>query len=169
MAMPLGDGIRGNVATISQQERDRLRDAILQLDTAEIYPDGVTYWDKQEDIHKNAHAGGQDVHGGPAFLPWHRDICNRFEGLIREVDPGLSLHYWDWTTDPRHTPDGKGGFVNLFSTSFMGSSSGDAGYPLQTFESTEGGGHTHIWRDLIAGVPAVASDNTIATTGNGLP
>src|SRR5213078_2611489 len=49
------------------------------------------------------------------------------------------------------------------------SSSGDAGYPLQTFESTEGGGHTHIWRDLIAGVPAVAPDNTIATTGNGLP
>jgi hypothetical protein len=44
-----------------------------------------------------------------------------------------------------------------------------AGYPLQDFESTEGGGHTHIWRDLIAGNPAVASDNAIATTGDNLP
>ena len=48
------------------------------------------------------------------------------------------------TTDPRHSPDGNGGFVNLFSTSFMGSSTGDAGYPLQDFESSEGGGHAKL-------------------------
>ena len=29
--MALGDGVRRNVATISQQERDRLRDAIIAL------------------------------------------------------------------------------------------------------------------------------------------
>ena len=29
------------------------------------------YWDKQEGTHKNAHAAGADVHGGPAFIPWH--------------------------------------------------------------------------------------------------
>src|SRR5207302_636250 len=139
--MAIADGIRRNIAHVSEEERRRFLSAILALETTKVYPDGVTYWDKQGDIHKNAHEGGQDVHGGPAFLPWHRELCNRLEALIREVDPGLSLHYWDWTTDPRHTPDGKGGFVNLFSTSFMGSSSGDAGYPLQNFESTEGGGH----------------------------
>jgi hypothetical protein len=59
------------------------------------YPDGVTYWDKQEEIHKNAHAAGQDVHGGPAFLPWRREPCNRLEALLREVDAAVSLHYWD--------------------------------------------------------------------------
>jgi hypothetical protein len=34
------------------------------------------------------------------------------EELIREVDPDLSLHYWDWSTDPRST---SGGRANLFT------------------------------------------------------
>jgi hypothetical protein len=65
--MAIGDGIRRNVAHISQAERNRLIYALLALDTSKVYPDGVTYWDKQEEIHKNAHAAGQDVHSGPAF------------------------------------------------------------------------------------------------------
>ena len=72
--MAIGDGIRRNIATISQAERDRFRDAILQLDMTKIYPDGVSYWDKQDQIHQATH-----VHGGPSFLPWHRELCNRFE------------------------------------------------------------------------------------------
>ena len=150
--------IRRNIATVSQEERERFRDAIVQLDTAYVYPDGVTYWDKQDEIHQATH-----VHGGPAFIPWHRELCNRFEALLREVDPSLSLHYWDWTTDPRSSPDGKGGFVNLFSTGadgFMGSSSGLAGPPLDGFE---------IFRALLDGAPAVASDAAIVATGDGAP
>jgi hypothetical protein len=167
--MALGDGIRRNVAKISQQERDRLCDAFLALDTSRFYPDNVSIWDKQEDIHKNAHAGGQDVHAGPAFLPWHRELCNRLESALREVDPELSLHYWDWTTDPRASDNGAGGTTDLFTPQFMGSSSGDAGPPLQNFESSEGGGHTHIWRDVTPGPPPVPSDQSIVTNGAGLP
>jgi hypothetical protein len=163
--MALGDGIRRDIQLVSQQERDRFIAAILQLDTTRFYPDGVSYWDKQEDIHKNAHAAGADVHGGPAFLGWHRELCNRLEGLIREVDPELSLHYWDWTVDPRSTA---GGRTNLFTTQFMGSANGDAGPPLQDFESTEGGGHTHIWRQLLAGAPAIASDHDIIHASDGV-
>ncbi len=152
--MTLGDGIRRNVATISQEERERLRDAFLQLDTTKFYPDGVSYWDKQEEIHKNAHLAGQDVHFGPAFLPWHRELCNRFEALLRDVDPELSLHYWDWTTDPRATPDGSGRIINLFTPEFMGSPSGDAGPPFENFESTEGAeignGHDYIMKADVA-------------------
>jgi hypothetical protein len=70
--MAIGDGIRRNVATISQAEKYRFMQAILALDAIKFYGDGVSYWDKQEDIHKDAHAGGADVHGGPAFIPWHR-------------------------------------------------------------------------------------------------
>jgi hypothetical protein len=160
MKMALGDGVRRNVAKVSGAERDRLRDAFIALDTTKIYPDGVTYWDKQEKIHKSAHAGGQDVHSGPGFLPWHRELVNRLEALLREVDPELSLHYWDWTTDPT-TFSG----VNLFTSDFMGQAHGDAGPPLQNFESTEGGGHNFIWRDLSQGSPPVAPDVSVTTNG----
>lgn len=162
--MALGDGVRRNVAHVSAEERHRLRDAFLALDSTEVYPDGVTFWDKQEEIHKSAHAGGQDVHAGPGFLPWHRELVNRFEALLREVDPQLSLHYWDWTTDPRSANG-----VNLFSNDFMGQPTGDAGPPLQNFESTEGGGHTVIWRDLSPGAPPVAPDHTVVTNGDTAP
>ena len=121
-------------------------------DTTKVYPDGVTFWDKQEDIHKSAHAGGQDVHSGPGLLPWHRELVNRLEALLRKVDPELSLHYWDWTTDPTTA-----GGVNLFTTDFMGQAHGDAGLPFQNFESTEGGAHKVIWRDLSPGAPPVAA------------
>lgn len=150
--------IRRNVATITQKERERLRDAIVQLDTSYTYPDGVSYWDKQDEIHQATH-----VHGGPAFLPWHRELCNRFEALLREVDPSVSLHYWDWTTDPRMSPDGMGAFTNLFSTGpngFMGSASGPAGPPLGGF---------NVSRALPPGPPAVASDAAIVATGNNSP
>lgn len=119
--MALGDGIRRNVATISADERHRFRDAIIALNH-KFYPGGrndnptggVSFWFKQDEIHANTH-----VHSCPAFIPWHRELMNRFEDLLREVDPLLSLHYWDWNTDP--TP--------LFTSDFMGSAHGDAGQP----------------------------------------
>jgi Common central domain of tyrosinase len=149
--------VRRDIAKVSPAERDAFRDAIIQLN-ATNYPDGVSFWDKQDEIHQATH-----VHGGPAFLPWHRELCNRFEELLQTVDSSLFLHYWDWTTDPRSAPDGSGGFVNLFSTGpngFMGSSSGLAGPPLQAF---------NVQRQVTLGLPAVASDNSILTSANVLP
>jgi hypothetical protein len=171
--MALGDGIRRNVAKVSPEERNRLRDAFIQLDTSKFYPDGVSFWDKQEDIHKEAHGAGQDVHGGPAFLPWHRELTNRLEALLREVDPGLSLHYWDWTTDPRSSPDGTGATINLFSPDFMGSAEGEAGPPFQNFESTEPG-QSKIRRAVAGGAPPpveppVVADNRLIKTGDAGP
>jgi hypothetical protein len=132
--MALGDGIRRNLATVSKVERDRLRDAIIKLQTQYHFPGlrsdtpsgGVSWWFKQDEIHAHTH-----VHGVPAFVPWHRELINRFEEMIRTVDPELSLHYWDWTQDPRTLPDGLGGTINLFASDFLGSSSGPAGDPLQ--------------------------------------
>ena len=116
--MAAGDGIRGNILSVSQGERDSLLNAILNLQK-QIYPGarsdsppgGVTYWFKQDEIHAATH-----VHGGPAFLTWHRELINRFEALLRQIDPEVSLHYWDWNEDPRP----------LFVSSFMGSATGAA-------------------------------------------
>jgi hypothetical protein len=119
--MALGDGIRYNVRSVTAAERTRLKNAILALQNKKFPgaktdspPGGVSYWFKQDEIHQSTH-----VHGGPEFLPWHRELCNRFEQMIRDVDPDLSLHYWDWNEDPH----------DLFDASFMGSASGDAGAP----------------------------------------
>ena len=156
--MVLGDGIRRNIASVSTGERIKLLNAFVTLDSV-LYHDGVTKWDKQEQIHKNAHQAGQDVHEGPAFIPWHREIVNRLERLLRIIDPQVSLHYWDWTTDPRHTPNGKGDFVNLFMSEFMGSPKGLAGAPFGNFESTEWiedpDAPRFIWRNLPKGKPKI--------------
>jgi hypothetical protein len=171
--MAIGDGIRRDISKVSDEERNRFISAIVKLDTTKFFPDGVSYWDKQEDIHKNAHFAGVDVHGGPAFISWHRVIVNRLEQLLREVDPVLSLHYWDWTTDPRST---NGGRTALFTPEFMGNASGDAGHLLNNFESTEdaelGTGHTKIWRDVGAqaakgdGTPNLDDDGAILSNTN---
>src|SRR5260370_41674726 len=127
--MPYGDGIRRNIHSVSAEERGRFRDAIIPLQQ-QYYPGdrfhfpagGVTAWFKQDEIHQATH-----VHQQINFLPWHRELCNRFEGLLRGVDPGLSLHYWDWNYDPN----------DLFTSEFMGNAdgslnNGDAGEPWLT-------------------------------------
>ena len=85
-----------------------LRDAFIELNNRH-FPGartdrppggGVSWWFKQDEIHQATH-----VHGGPEFLPWHREIVNRFEAMLREINPLLSLHYWDWTQDPRAHPE----------------------------------------------------------------
>ncbi|HEV2472981.1 MAG TPA: tyrosinase family protein, partial [Chthonomonadales bacterium] len=122
----LGDGIRRNIATVSKEERDRFRDAILTLNQTlfpgnktDSIPGGVSYWFKQDEIHDATH-----VHFCPAFLPWHRELMNRFEDMLRQIDPELSLHYWDWTADPQNLTDSDGNPLNLFTPDFMGSAIG---------------------------------------------
>jgi len=129
--MALGDGIRRNAATVPSSERALLRNAIIELQRRRYPgqcndaegPGGVSYWFKQDQIHQATH-----VHHGPAFLPWHRELTNRFEDLLREVDPRLSLHYWDWTTDPGAWFDPNA----LLTSEFMGAATGEAGEPLRS-------------------------------------
>ncbi len=119
--MALGDGIRRSILDVDASERLLLKNAIVELHSrffagsrTDDPPGGVSHWFKQDEIHQATH-----VHGGPEFLPWHRELVNRLEIMLRQVDPRLSLHYWDWTRDA--SP--------LFTTSFMGSGSSNAGDP----------------------------------------
>jgi len=158
--MALGDGIRRNIAHVSDEERDRFIHAVVQLNSR-YYPDGVSKWVKQDQIHEATH-----VHGGPSFLPWHRELLNRYEELLREIDPELSLHYWDWTDDPRAADNGGVGTYNIFTTSFMGESNGNVGAPFAGFPP--------ISRDVAGGAaapspPGVDSDTGIVNSSNGFP
>jgi hypothetical protein len=85
--MVLGDGIRRNIAKVDPDERRLLKRAILEMhrrfypgNRNETPPGGVSWWFKQDEIHQATH-----VHGGPEFLPWHRELTNRFEDLLRQI------------------------------------------------------------------------------------
>ena len=107
---------RVNAATATQAERDAYVQAILAADTSGfVFPDGVTFWDKQNDIH-SAGPVQSAAHGNPAFLPWHREFINRYEALLQKTNPTLKLLYWDWTRDPRQPING----FSYFDASFMG-------------------------------------------------
>ena len=87
--MPLGDGIRRNIASVDPAERALLRDAFVELNRR-VFPGsrtdlpagGVSWWFKQDEIHQATH-----VHDGPEFLPWHRVIVNRLEEAATADQP----------------------------------------------------------------------------------
>src|SRR5262245_20475800 len=134
--MALGDGMRRNIAKVGPGERRLVMRAIAELhtryypgSTTDTPPGGVSWWVRQGEGQQSTH-----VHDGLEFLPWHRELTNRFEQLLRKINPQLSLHYWDFRDDPRNIPHGivhggATGHVNLFHENFMGSSSGSAGDP----------------------------------------
>lgn len=116
---------RSNITSVSKAEQRLLLKAFVELNTKDDFrfpgtrddkpfPGGVSYWFKQDEIHQATH-----VHGGPAFLTWHRELCNRFERFLRLAEQEVSLHYWDWNEDPK----------DLFTPQFMGSAKGEAGKP----------------------------------------
>jgi hypothetical protein len=111
---------RKNAATATAAERDAYRDAILSVGTlpAFVFPGGLSYWHKQDQVHQ---FGPANRHGTSAFLPWHREFINRYEVLLQEANPLVTLLYWDWTTNPS----------GLFNASFMGASgSGPGSAPI---------------------------------------
>ncbi len=137
--MALGDGIRRNILSVSAQERQRFVDAIVKLNQhhypgskTEFPAGGVSYWFKMDEIHQATH-----VHGGSAFLPWHRELCNYFESLLRQMDPDLSLHYWDWNDD----------ISPLFP--LFGNMNGQAGEPWLSAKFYDPSAPGDNWRDEI--------------------
>lgn len=116
--------VRKNAATATQAERDAYREALLKIatDLALVFaPSNTSYWRTQQEIHR---FGPTYRHGIPspagwvpavAFLPWHREYINRFEGLLQEADPKVKLLYWQWTQNPTNAA-----FLD-YSVNFMGS------------------------------------------------
>ena len=101
--MALGDGVRRNIRTVTPYERERFMTALLALQDSMLRA-GV-HGASEPGIH-----AAMAAHHGLTFLPWHRELCNSFEERLRQIDPELSLHYWDWN-DPPH---------DLFTQSFLG-------------------------------------------------
>lgn len=131
-------GMRKNVSKLTDKERETLKNSFIALNVNprfcfpgsredKPFAGGVSFWFKQDEIHQATH-----VHGGPAFLTWHRELCNRFERLLITAEPSISLHYWDWNEDPEDTLDVNGNKLDLFTEDFMGNARGSVGKPWLT-------------------------------------
>lgn len=168
--------IRRNVAHLSAAERQAYAQALRDVDL-QAYADGVSYWDKQDQIHEGTHN-----HNGNSFVPWHRELVNRFEKLVQQVDPDMALHYWDWTQDPRAADDGEGGVVDLMTDDTFGTADGTVAGTLAPLHNggdaagarpTFGGPFTlppvEITRGCAPGAPPVASDADIMASTDGIP
>lgn len=58
----------------------------------EKYPDGL-------ELSKHRMHGTFGPRGYRRFLPWHRAYLLVFEKKLQEIDPELSIPYWDWESD----------------------------------------------------------------------
>lgn len=120
--------VRENAATATPAERTAYINAIIsiadQSNAAVRFPGGDTYWHTQQEIHR---FGPTYRHGANnstntafipsvAFLPWHREFVNRYEGLLQEANPTVKLLYWQWTQNPTQPP------FDFSMNTFMGAS-----------------------------------------------
>lgn len=135
-------------------ERDAYRAALQKIATdPALRLAGTSYWHMQQVVHSPTTGGPQ--HGVPAFLPWHREMVNRFEILMREADPTVTLLYWRVNQDPRVG-------VNLFSTGatgFMGAASGTVADPLTGLRPPT------LSRNVAFTTRAPENDATVASRG----
>ena len=101
-------GIRKNQSSLTPAEKSAFVAAVKALKTNGVYDTFVAQ-------HRAAFLAGPNdpAHGGPAFLPWHREYLRRFERALQEIDASVSLPYWDWTVD--RTPT-----ASIWGPNFMG-------------------------------------------------
>ncbi len=84
---------RKNIECLTAGELDALRRAIRIMrcyDTFHQYDQrSFRFW---ADIHSN-----NCQHGWEQFLSWHRLYLYNFEQQLQDIDPTITLPYWDWT------------------------------------------------------------------------
>jgi tyrosinase len=84
---------RKNIECLTPEELERLRRVIRTMRCYDAY----SQYDKRSfrfwaDIHAN-----NCQHGWEQFLTWHRMYLYYFEQQMQDVDPTVTLPYWDWT------------------------------------------------------------------------
>jgi len=83
---------RMNINALSPEELSRYRAAIAKMKSYDsFYQDerSFGYWAR---VHAN-----QCQHGWEEFLTWHRVYLYHFEQQLQDIDPTVTVPYWDWT------------------------------------------------------------------------
>jgi tyrosinase len=85
--------VRKNIDFLTPEELQRFRDAVAKmksLDKFEQDERSFGYWAR---IHAN-----QCQHSWEQFLTWHRAYLYFFEQQLQDIDPTVTLPYWDWAS-----------------------------------------------------------------------
>lgn len=88
---------RKNVAFLPPEELRRLRAAISQMKSLDAFPQDERSFGFWARIHAN-----QCQHGWEQFLTWHRAYLYFFEKRLQDIDPTVTLPYWDWASDVKN-------------------------------------------------------------------
>jgi tyrosinase len=112
-AGPAGDlRVRKNQSTLTDLEKQDFIEAVKGLKNTFRPGSALSVYDEYVQLHGEAFAGGH-AHGGPAFLPWHRELLLRFENDLRTIRPNVTIPYWDFTVDNQPTS-------SLWAPNFLG-------------------------------------------------
>ncbi|MFP3986474.1 tyrosinase family protein [Streptomyces sp. E11-3] len=121
--------VRKSAVDLSDQERDKLLEAIIRLKhhpapAGPAGPTGASIYDQFVALHGAVFAvvapglpPGTTVNFGHwdiGFLAWHRKYLREFEKALQAEVAGVTLPYWDWT-------DHVGAVNKLFTKDFLGS------------------------------------------------
>lgn len=92
-----GPRVRREIRDLSAAEWQAFANAVIALKSrpSRVNPNVNQY----EDLARIHSEFVTEAHGGSFFLPWHRLFVLLFENLLREVDPAVSVPYWNWAID----------------------------------------------------------------------
>lgn len=113
---------RKNYNKLLEPDKKKFTDAIRLLQKTKQEGSPFTYYEKYVRWHVQSmsimsNRFQNKAHGGPVFLPWHREFLRRFEVDMRTIagDNTLFLPYWDWTEDQNRPQKSK-----IWNEDFMG-------------------------------------------------
>ncbi|ORX95341.1 Di-copper centre-containing protein [Basidiobolus meristosporus CBS 931.73] len=86
---------RREIRQLSDKERQQFITALQKMKRSGSY-------ERVANIHAQVF---ELIHNNPMFFPWHRKFLYDFEVAIREVDPEVTIPYWDWSLDSQDPQD----------------------------------------------------------------
>ena len=85
--------VRKNIDFLTPEELERFRNAVAKMKSLDKYEQderSFGYWAR---IHAS-----QCQHSWEQFLTWHRAYLYFFEQQLQDIDPTVTLPYWDWAS-----------------------------------------------------------------------
>jgi tyrosinase len=115
--------VRKDVASLSVTEKQNFIEAVLKCKADGTYDQLALTHVRLLEFLKSPRNNNEIVsdaicpHQGPAFLPWHRELCKRFEYCLQCQDISVTCPYWNWANDAA-LPDPR--YSMVFTDDFMG-------------------------------------------------